>query len=236
MTEQSQPVATSHCRPLVIYGNGAMAAVYDSYFRTRGVIAFTVESRFKHSDTFADRPLIAFEQLAETFVAEKTDVIVAVGYSAMNSIRARIADEVKAIGFQLGSYLAPGFSLHTGSSVGEHCVVLEHCSMHCHTRVGRNVFISSGVNIGHHCQIGSNVWINAGVALAGGVTIGDNCFLGVNASVAHGVTLAPGTYVGANTLVSKNTEDNQVVVTPAGEVYDLDSRVFLAALEAAHAN
>ncbi|WP_317931650.1 DapH/DapD/GlmU-related protein [Halioxenophilus sp. WMMB6] len=218
--------------PLVIYGNGAMAATYASYLQSSyEVVAYTVEDSCCHSNTFCNLPLVAFEALADHYPPQQHRLIVAVGYREMNDLRANISQRAWAMGFQPAQFIAPDLWLHTGVSIGQNSVVFDHCSIHCNSRVGDNTFIASGVHIGHDCNIGDNVWINSGVAIAGGVTVGDNCFFGVNASVAHGVVLAPGTFVGANTLVTRNTQANQVVVSEPGTVFELDSRTYLLLLE-----
>ena len=219
-------------KPLVIYGNGAMAATYASYLqRNFTIAAFTVEAIFCQSKNFCDLPLVPFETVADNYTPENHCMIIAVGYRDMNHLRAEISRKAWALGYEPATYVAEDLWLHKGVEIGRNSVVFDKCSLHVNAKIGDNSFIASGVHIGHDCRIGNNVWINSGVALAGGVVLGDSCFLGVNASVAHGVTLGEGTFVGANTLVTKNTEPYQVVVSAPGEAFELDSRTYLLMLE-----
>lgn len=230
MSTQSQ--ANGLSPPLIIYGNGAMARVYASYFSSLyTVVAFTVARQYCLEQSYCGLPLYPFDELTRFIDPTQHHMVIAVGYTHMNQVRSEIAESAGGMGFPLASYIAPDLIPHTGVTVGQHSIVLDKCSLHCDSTIGDNTFISSGVHIGHDCAIGNNVWINSGVALAGGVRIGDNCFLGVNASVAHNVVLAPGTFVGANTLVTENTNDYQVVANAGGEVYPVDSRLYLTMME-----
>ncbi len=221
-----------HKKPLIIYGNGAMASVYASYLSSvYEIVAFSVEQSFCQTKYFEEKPLIPFESIEQAFDPGDYHFVVAVGYAEMNQVRARISAFIKNKGYSMVQFVSPDLWRHAGVSIGENTVILDHCSLHCRSLVGNNVFIASGVQMGHDCQISDNVWINSGVVLAGGVSIGEGCFLGINASVAHGVSLAAGTFVGANTLLTKNTKPNQVVVSHYGEVYPVDSHVYLSLLE-----
>jgi sugar O-acyltransferase (sialic acid O-acetyltransferase NeuD family) len=218
---------------LVIYGNGAMAATFASYLEhSYNLVAFTVDRDFVVEPHYLDKPLVPFDELHSVYPPESHSVLVAVGYVQMNRLRDQITQRLVTLGYSLAQFIAPDLWLHKRVKIGDHCVILDHCSIHAGSSVGDNCFLSSGVNVGHDCCIGSNAWINSGVALAGNVQVGDNCFLGVNSSVAHGVTLAPGTYVGANTLVTTSTENNNVVISRSGEVYPVNSEVYLALLNA----
>lgn len=230
----STPTSQSEFQPnLVIYGNGAMAATFASYVEHRyNLVAFTVDREFVTESDHLGKPLIPFEELASHYSPENHCVLVAVGYVQMNRLREQVAQRLVALGYPLAQFIASDLWWHKGVKIGAHSVILDHCSIHTGSLVGDNCFLSSGVNVGHDCCIGNNTWMNSGVALAGNVRVGDNCFFGVNSSVAHGVTLAPGTYVGANTLVTTATENNQVVISKPGEVYPVNSEVYLALLNA----
>ncbi len=232
MTDTSTGAQSAAKPELIVYGTGAMAVVYASYFSSHFQIkAYCVEQTYCHRQTFAGLPLYPFESVSQFLNPSEHVLVVAVGYRDMNHVRARISDQAARMGFSLASFIAPDLWRHDGVEIHSHCVILDHCSIHANCTIGENTFISSGVNLGHDCNVGKNVWINSGVTLAGGVGVGNHCFLGINSSVAQGVKLAAGTYVGANTLVSNSTEENQVVVSAVGEVYPLDSRVFLAMME-----
>lgn len=223
-------------KSLIIYGSGAMAAVYASYARYQfKVKAFTVERRFCHGNCCFDLDLIPFEAIEQQLSPQDYAMIIAVGYVEMNQVRARISREAKQKGYQLEQFVAPDLWQHEGVQFGENTMILDKSSVHCNTHIGNNVFIASGVNIGHDCKIEDNTWINSGVTLAGGVHIGAGSFIGINAAIAQDVILAPGTFVGANSLVTKNTDLNEVIVSEPGQIFPVHSRDYLALLEKSNA-
>ena len=215
---------------LIIYGNGAMAKVLYSYIRSmHEVIAFTVDDHCVNSENggFMGYPLLPFSQIDQLLSSDEHRMIVAVGYKEMNSLRARKCTEARQKGYRLASYIHPSVMRHEGVEFGENCIVLDHVSIHPDSRIADGTFISSNVNVGHDCSIGEMCWINAGVAIAGGAAIGARSFLGVNASVAGDVKLGSASYIAANTLVNKATDDEEVLISAAGEKFLLGSEAFL---------
>ncbi len=217
---------------IVIYGSGAMAETLFSYIvQDHNVIAFVCEDEYCLTSNICHLPLIPLSEFIHQFSNKDVTIAIAVGFSEMNDIRKRITDTLKNQGFKLFRFIHKSFELHRNVTVGEFGFILNNTTIHCNSRIGDSVFIASGVNIGHDCVVGDYSWLNSGVSLAGGVSIGEHCFMGVNACVAHGVSVAPYTYIGANTLVTKNTQLGDVVVTQAGEIFDFDSKAYLAWLK-----
>lgn len=215
---------------IVIYGNGAMARVLHSYARhSLDVAGFTVDDAcIVAGDTrFCGLPLVPFSRVEEVFGPAGHAMIVAVGYLEMNALRQRKQQEARERGYRFASYVHDSVLRHDDVVIEENCIVLDHVSIHPGCRIGPGTFISSNVNIGHDCAVGAGNWINAGVAIAGGCHIGAGCFFGVNAAVGHGVNMGSRTFVGANTLVNKDTRDDEVYVSEAGQRFPMTSAAFL---------
>ena len=216
---------------LVIYGTGAMARVLYSYLRLDGleVVAFTVDDHCIPDDRveFGGLPLVPFSRVVERFDSATHEILVTVGYRDMNAMRARKCDEVRKMGFRLARYVHSSVLVHDDVVFGDNCMVLDQVSIHPGTRVGDGVFISSNVNIGHDGVLGDMCWINSGVAIAGGVRIGERTFIGVNATLSDGIEIGNDNFIGANTLVSRSTESGEVMLSPPGEKFRLDSHSFL---------
>lgn len=213
---------------LIIYGNSSMARTYYSYLKKHyNILGFAIEnSLFTQGQLLYDKPIYEFETL-HSVINLPFKMIIAVGYSEMNDIRARIFNKAIELGYELTSFIHPSIEIHENLSFGLNTVIFENTSIHCDTQIGNNVFISSGVNIGHDCKIGDNSWLNSGVTLAGSVTLSENTFMGINSCVAHNIQVMPYSYVGANTLVNKNTLPHSVTISKAGEVFPFKSKKFL---------
>ncbi|MFX0075228.1 MAG: acyltransferase, partial [Candidatus Hermodarchaeota archaeon] len=90
--------------------------------------------------------------------------------------------------------------------------------------IGEEVSIQTGVYIPLYCKIGNNVFMGPFSKLTNdkymmrkefaliGPTIEDNVSLGANSVVLPGITLKKGTIVGAGSVVTKDTNENDIVV------------------------
>lgn len=217
-------------KPVVVYGNGAMARVLHAFAAQALPIAgFTVDAVcIPAGETrFCGLPLVPFTEVATRFPPERYDALVAVGFSGMNDLRRARHEAMAAQGYGFASYVHPSVVRHPDVVVGEGSIIYDHVALHPGTRVGQGSFIASNASLGHDCDVGDFGWINSGVALAGGVRVGEQAFFGVNASVADSVRLGARSYVGAGTLVVRDTVDDSVTIAPAGEAFPVASRSFL---------
>ncbi|MBY8992511.1 MAG: N-acetyltransferase [Candidatus Lokiarchaeota archaeon] len=90
--------------------------------------------------------------------------------------------------------------------------------------IGENVSIQTGVYIPLYCKIGNNVFMGPFSKLTNdkfmmrkefalnGPTIEDNVSLGANSVILPGIILKKGTIVGAGSVVTKNTNENDIVI------------------------
>jgi len=214
----------------IIYGNGAMAKVLHSYARrSMDIAGFTVDDHCIADDTgcYLGLPLVPFSRVDTRFPPTSHNVIVAVGFTGMNELRARKSLEVKQKAYSLTSYVHESVCMHDDVAIEENCTILDHVSIHPGCKIGHGTFISSNVNIGHDCMVGAYNWINSGVAIAGGCRLGVGCFFGVNSSAAQGLRIGARNFIAANTLVNKHTEDDQVYLSEPGQLFRLKSQSFL---------
>ncbi len=214
----------------IIYGNGAMAKVVYSYAKhTMKVAAFTVDDVCIEEgvETFCGLPLVPFSWVEEAFPSHHYQMLIAMGFIDMNTLRQQKYLEAKAKGYQFTNYIHPSFMWHDEVEIADNCIILDHVSIHPGCKIGHSTFISSNTNIGHDCIIENSTWINAGVSIAGGCHIGAGSFFGVNAALGHGVTLGERNFIAANSLLTKDTQDNQVWISESAQLFKLKSQAFL---------
>ena len=215
---------------IVIYGNGAMAKVLHSYARgCMDVSGFTVDDSCISggASTFCGLPLVPFSRVQEIFDPAGYQMIIAMGFIDMNSLRERKYEEARAKGYSFGKFVHESVVSHDDVTIQDNCIILDHVSIHPGCSIGQGTFMSSNVNVGHDCIIGSSNFINSGVSIAGGCQIGAGCFFGVNASLGNGVQIGARNFIAANTLVNKSTRDNEVYLSEPGQLFRLNSRSFL---------
>lgn len=213
---------------LIIYGNGQMAKMFLHFARTQfDVVAFTVDRAVVEEREIEGLPVIPFEEIGSRLSPASHAMITAVGYLAMNTLRAEKYAAARALGYRFVNFVHPSVVWHPTLLTGENNVILDHVAIHPYTRLGNGNFICSNASIGHGCRIGDNCWINSGVSIGGETRLGDGCFLGINATIGDNIVIERQCYVGANTLISRSTQPEEVYVSASGERFPLSSHAFL---------
>ncbi len=202
-------------KKLVIFGTGDIAQIANYYFEIDSnydVVAFTINKEYIKESIFENKKIIPFEQLASVYSTEEVEVFVALSYASMNTVRERIFNEVKSMGYKIASYISSKCSYLSQSLPGENAFIFEDNTVQPFVKIGDNVTLWSGNHIGHHSVIESHNFVSSHVVISGHCHIKSNCFLGVNSTLAHKVTLEKGTLLGAGVIMSKNSEENGVYV------------------------
>ncbi len=212
---------------LVVFGTGDIARLAEHYFRTDSpheVVAFTVDDAFVDGSTLLERPLVAFSEIAAAFPPERHEMFVALSYGQMNRLRAERCTQAKELGYTLASYVSSRCTYLSEAPPGENAFILEDNTVQPFVRIGDHVTLWSGNHIGHDSVIEDDVFISSQVVVSGHCHIGRGAFLGVNSTVQHGVRVAPRTLVGAAALVTKDTEEEAVLLGTRAKLSSRTSR------------
>lgn len=216
-------------RKLVIVGDSAFAEVAYEYFDadTRyNVTAFAVEQAYLTRDSLLGRPVVPFERVVELYPPSSHDVYVAIVYTQLNRLRARLAQTAKKAGYALASYISPRAVVWRNVARGEHCFIFEDNVIQPFVTLGSNVVLWSGNHIGHHSTIRDNVFVSSHVVISGFCEVGANCFLGVNAAVANNVKIGADCWVGPGVTISADTNDDELFRSPRAETAKVGARRF----------
>jgi len=217
-------------KDLVIFGTGKIAEVVYYYARNEcdyNVVAFVVDTAFKKADTFKTLPVVSFDTVESAYPADRCDMFVAIGYHELNGLRAQKCGEAMAKGYTLVSIISPEAHLPGDTVTGWNCFIMPPALIHPCVEIKNNVFIWSGAMVAHHSVIEDHCWLTSCCNISGNVTIGANTFVAVNATVGHSVTIGKNCFLGANTLVTKNLEDDKVVIAESQKALRLTSKQFL---------
>lgn len=85
-------------------------------------------------------------------------------------------------------------------------------------KIGNFNLINNSSTIGHDCKIGDYNVINPCATISGNVQIENECLIGTGANILQQLSLGSNVTVGAGAVVTKDIEDNKVVVgIPARE-------------------
>jgi sugar O-acyltransferase (sialic acid O-acetyltransferase NeuD family) len=204
-------------RGLVIVGDSAFAEVAFEYFTEDSpyrVAAFSVERDYLRRDRLLGLPVVALEQLADSYATAEHDVAVAVTYTQLNRLRARLCAQVSGMGYRLASYRSSKAVVWPSATIGEHCFIFENNVVQPCAKLGDNVVLWSGNHIGHHSVIEENCFVSSHVVVSGFARIGANSFLGVNSAVSNNKTVARDCWIGPGVVINHDTQE--------GEIYNVE--------------
>lgn len=211
---------------LVIFGNGDIAQIANYYFKTDShyeVVAFSVDRAYITNDQFEGLPVIPFEELQEQFPPEDYKLFIAVSYAQLNKLRERKYHEVKAMGYELVSYVSSKCSYMTPYKHGDNCFIFEDNTIQPFVKIGNNVTLWSGNHIGHHSVIEDHNFISSHVVVSGHCMIRSNTFIGVNATIGHQVEVGKENIIGAGSIITKSTNAGEVWVPARSSKLDKSS-------------
>jgi sugar O-acyltransferase (sialic acid O-acetyltransferase NeuD family) len=208
---------------VVIFGAGDFARVAERYLTRDSqyeVAAFTVNERqLPTPATVAGLDVVAFERLTETHPPDRFAVFVAIGFSRVNQARAEVVAAVRALGYELITYVSSQAMRSADATLGVNTFVFEANVIQPFVTIGDDVILWSGNHIGHDVTIGNHVFIASHAVISGNCTIGDYCFIGVNATFRDGITIAPRCVIGAGAVVMRDTQEGDVLAVRATPVF-----------------
>lgn len=207
-------------KKLIIFGltDAAELALY--YFSSDSdyeVEAFAIDAVYMPTDKrFKGLPVVAFDEVTQIYPPDHYAFFVALGYSKLNTIRKEKYLGIKALGYELVSYISSRASVLT-EDIGENCFILEDNTIQPFVHIGNNVTMWSGNHVGHHSRIEDHCFLASHIVISGRVTIGESCFLGVNATIRDHITIGEKCIIGAGALILGDAVAEGVYIGTATE-------------------
>jgi sugar O-acyltransferase (sialic acid O-acetyltransferase NeuD family) len=149
--------------------------------------------------------------LPELYEKGLRNVCIAIGSTRSNSVRMKLYDKVKEMGFTVPALTHPGTIIANDVLYAEGVQVMAGAVIQTATQVGENTIINTAAVVDHDCRIGKHVHICPGVVMSGGCLIDDQSFVGAGATVIQGIRIGKGSVVGAGSVVVKDLPENSVV-------------------------
>ncbi len=200
---------------LVIIGDGEFAEIAYEYFTHDSryeVVGFSVEKDYLKKEKLFGLPVVPFEQIENVYDPSRYNIFVAITFTQLNRVRARLYNEAKKKGFSAVSYVSSNAFVWRNVEIGENCFVFENNVIQYSVKIGNNVVLWSGNHVGHRSAIDDNCFISSHVVISGYCEIGKSCFFGVNSSIADHLKVAKDCIIGAGAVIVKDTEVGRVYV------------------------
>lgn len=182
---------------ILVYGSGMLGQV---------VRALLVDCKlpfagFIDDFTRGNEVIGNLEDLLASPVAEKREMIMAIGYRHLEARLARF-DLLKSSGFRFATVVHPTAYVSSSAHLGEGAIVMARAIVDVSASIGDAAVLWPGANVSHDCDIGRNTFLSPGSVICGCARIGASCFIGAGAVVTDHVDVPAGSFVRAGTCYS----------------------------------
>lgn len=201
-------------RRAIIFGTGVFAEVLFFFLKQDGnmkIGGFTVDSKYRETDSYMGLPLVDFEMADEMFPPMEYGIYICMGYTGMNSVREQKFCEADKKGYEILSYRHRS-AIVNAESMGRGNIIFENVTIGPFCEIGDGNVFYPCANIAHNTKMKSFNYYSLSAAVAGNVDIGSGCFFGNNCSIKDNVHIADKTLVGAGCYIGRNTEPYEVYV------------------------
>lgn len=200
---------------IVILGGGGHAKVLIDLMHTQDdyEVAGILDSGLEKSSKVLGVPVLGGDELLnDLFKMGVKMACIGVGSVKDNSIRKRLYEKAKQIGFLIPPLSHPHACISKEAKLSEGAQVMAGAIIQVSALIGENTIINTAATVEHDCIIGRDVHICPGAVVSGGVSIGDNVFVGAGATVIQGIKIGEGALIGAGSLVLSDVHAGQKVV------------------------
>jgi sugar O-acyltransferase (sialic acid O-acetyltransferase NeuD family) len=128
-----------------------------------------------------------------------------------NDARRRLFEQVKSVGLQVTTLVAPNAFVARDAELGEGALICLGSIVGSRARIGANAIVNTLSSVDHDCVLGDHSQVTAGVTFGGTVRTGELCFFGDKSAVIPNRTIGRNVQVMAGALVAADVGDNVVV-------------------------
>lgn len=194
---------------LLIGGGGHCGSVMDSVLTLNtyddiGIVDYTRVNVLGVSTVGTD------DDLPYLFREGWTDAFITVGSVGNVSVRKRLYEKIKGIGFFIPTIIDPSVIIAQEVKIGEGCFIGKRAVINTGSSVGCCSIINTAAIIEHDCFIGPFAHISPGVILCGKANVGEDSHIGAGTVVKQQLTIGSQTVIGAGSNVVKDIPSNVI--------------------------
>lgn len=117
------------------------------------------------------------------------NTIITVGQIESNTIRVKLFNKLKKIGFNLPVIISPLAYVSKHSSIDEGTIIMHHSLVNANAKIGKNCIVNTKALIEHDVVIEDNCHISTASVINGGVVVKANSFFGSNATSKQAIEI-----------------------------------------------
>jgi sugar O-acyltransferase (sialic acid O-acetyltransferase NeuD family) len=206
---------------VLIGGGGHASSVLDALLSSKeyDVVGITDPS-VRAGEKLLGIPFLGNDEiLSELFNSGVKAAFIAVGSIGNTSLRVKLYESVKKIGFTLPVVKDPSAIIGRGCHISEGTFIGKGVIINALSEIGKMAIINSKALIEHECKIGAYCHIAPGSILGGNVLIGEHTHVGIGSIVLQGINVGHHSLIGAGSVVVKNIgEHKKAYGNPCNEV------------------
>ena len=187
---------------LLIGGGGHCHSVIDVIEQEgKYTIAGIVDKKELIGTKVLDYKVIACDDNLEELFKTYQYAIITVGQIKSNSLRVKLFDLVKSVGYTLPTIISPLSYISKYSKINEGTIVHHHALINANATIGKNCIINTKSLIEHDVNIKDNCHISTGAIINGGTTVKENTFIGSNSISIESIIIKNNSFIKAGSLV-----------------------------------
>jgi sugar O-acyltransferase (sialic acid O-acetyltransferase NeuD family) len=195
-------------KTLIIFGTGSLARIayyYASHEMNFKVEAFVVDSHYKISEKFLDRPVFTWDEAKKKFPSKSTSMFVAVGYRSIRA-RSNLYRRAKSEDYDLVNIFSKAAQLAMNISLGDNNIFFPGVVLEPNVLIGSNNIFWSNTTICHNTKLANHNFFASNVTIGGEVEIGSQNFFGFSSVVLQNLKIPSEVLIGAQSLVMNDLD------------------------------
>jgi sugar O-acyltransferase (sialic acid O-acetyltransferase NeuD family) len=168
---------------LLVGGGGHCKSVID---------VIELEGRYNIAGIIDKKELIGQEVLGYKIIASDDDLeqlfdkykyaVVTVGQIKSTSLRIKIFNHLKNIGYNLPTIISPLSYVSKHATIEEGTIIMHQALINANAKIGKNCIINTKALVEHDARVEDNCHISTGAIINGGAVVKANSFVGSNAT------------------------------------------------------
>jgi sugar O-acyltransferase (sialic acid O-acetyltransferase NeuD family) len=204
---------------LLIGGGGHCISVLDSLisnydYASIGIVDKGGSQSINPENTLKsilDIPIVGDDKdLARLHAEGFTDAFITVGSIKDCTIRKKLYQIVKQIGFHIPNIIDKSSVVSPYASIGEGIFIAKNAVINTNVRIGNCAIVNTSSIIEHDCCIADFVHIAPGSILSGNVHVDKDSLIGAGCVIKQGIRIGAGTIIGMGSVVLKDIGDHVI--------------------------